>query len=396
MKKRIKIIYWGLLIMSMLITDLPENVFSAERGLVLESASVSIPDSQGNPIRLYEESHALVMGISNYTNGWPSLPGVKTDVEEVKTMLEEQGFNVVLKMDLDHITLDRAFDEFISQYGHSPHNRLLFYFAGHGHTVKTSYGEELGYIVPSNAPSPVNELPEFQSTAMEMQQIEIYAKRIQSKHALFLFDACFSGSLFSLSRAIPANISDKTAKPVRQFITSGSADETVPDDSIFRSQFVRGLKDGEADSDGDGFVTGTELGNFLQDTVVNYSNASQHPQYGKIRNRNLDQGDFVFSLPKFRINNIVITDANGMVIEAEDDSYSIKLGEPVTITVDVESPPNHSIEANWIPRKGNILTTEETNTYIAQKSGPDYVIIHIRDLKTGDELEEPIGFTVVP
>lgn len=101
-----------------------------------------------------------------------------------------------------------------------------------------------------------------------MQRIEEYALQIQAKHALFLFDSCFSGSLFALSRAVPDIISYKTAQPVRQFITSGSANETVPDESIFRAQFMRALQ-GEADSDQDGYVTGTELSEFLQRTVVN-------------------------------------------------------------------------------------------------------------------------------
>ncbi len=118
-----------------------------------------------------------------------------------------------------------------------------------------SYGEEIGYIVPADAPNPNRNLPVFQSKAMDMQRVEYYAKRIQSKHALFLFDSCFSGSLFALSRAVPEIISYKTAQPVRQFITSGSAGETVPDESIFRAQFARALQ-GEADSDKNGYVTG--------------------------------------------------------------------------------------------------------------------------------------------
>ena len=40
-------------------------------------------------------------------------------------------------------------------------------------------------------------------------------------------------------------------------------EESVPDESIFRAQFARALE-GEGDSDGDGYVTGTELGEFLQ------------------------------------------------------------------------------------------------------------------------------------
>ena len=158
-----------------------------------------------------------------------------------------------------------------------------------------SYGSEMGYIVPVDAPNPENDIDGFVNKAMDMQQIEVFAKRIESKHALFLFDSCFSGSLFALSRAIPKSISYKTSWPVRQFITAGSAEETVPDRSTFREQFVAALE-GEGDVNEDGYITGTELGVFLQDTVINYTKESQHPQYGKIRDRNLDKGDFVFAL----------------------------------------------------------------------------------------------------
>ena len=80
----------------------------------------------------------------------------------------------------------------------------------------------MGYIIPTVSPNPNRDLDGFLDTAMDMQQIEVYAKRIRNKYALFILDSCFSGSLFALSRAIPENISYKTAKPVRKFITSGS------------------------------------------------------------------------------------------------------------------------------------------------------------------------------
>ena len=53
---------------------------------------------------------------------------------------------------------------------------------------------------------------------------------------------------------------------------------------------------GEADLNNDGYVTGSELGMYLESKVVNYSRNAQHPQYGKIRNPKLDKGDFVFVL----------------------------------------------------------------------------------------------------
>jgi formylglycine-generating enzyme required for sulfatase activity len=58
---------------------------------------------------------------------------------------------------------------------------------------------------------------------------------------------------------------------------------------------VRGLQ-GEADLNRDGYITGTELAEYLKEKVTNYSNGSQTPQYGKISDRSLNQGDFVFAV----------------------------------------------------------------------------------------------------
>ncbi|MFC1718521.1 PEGA domain-containing protein [Candidatus Poribacteria bacterium] len=258
---------------------------------------VIIRDMAGKEVGLYENSYALVIGVSEYTNGLPNLPGVKKDVAEVAEALEEHGFQVKLvENPADRGALDQVFTNFINRYGQKEDDRLLFYFSGHGHTLRTTYGSEMGFIVPAGAPNPNQDLEGFRAKALDMQMIEVYAKRIQSKHALFVFDSCFSGSIFSLSKAIPENINYKTAEHVRQFITSGSADEQVPDDGVFRQQFVEALQ-GEADWDDDGYVTGQELGEFLQKNIINYSNNTQHPQYGKIRDPLLDKGDFVFQLP---------------------------------------------------------------------------------------------------
>lgn len=262
-----------------------------------EERGIRVGGAGAEEVRIYKESHALVIGVSDYRKDWPDLPGVKQDVQAVRTALEDHGFKVVSVADPTRRQLEDQFNGFISAHGQDPDNRLLFYFAGHGHTLKLAYGGEMGYIVPADAPSPERDKPGFLATAMDMQMIEVYARRVQAKHAFFLFDSCFSGSIFSLSRAIPENISYKTTLPVRQFVTSGSADEQVPDQSVFRQQFIAAL-DGEGDLNDDGYVTGAELGEFLQNKVVNYSRGSQHPQYGKIRDPNLDKGDFVFPLPR--------------------------------------------------------------------------------------------------
>ena len=177
--------------------------------------------------------------------------GVQDDIIAVRKVLESQGFEVEINENPKNRTeIIQIYDQFIRKNGRDPQNRLLFYFAGHGHTQLTAYGEDMGYIVPSTSPNPKRDLDGFLDTALDMQQVEVFAKRIQSKHALFIFDSCFSGAIFALSRAIPEDINYKTSKPVRQFITSGGPEENVPDESIFRRQFVAALQ-GEGDTDQD-------------------------------------------------------------------------------------------------------------------------------------------------
>jgi len=80
---------------------------------------------------------------------------------------------------------------------------------------------------------------------------------------------------------------------VRRFITAGKADEPVPDHSFFGQAFLNLLEGREPEHIPDGYITGEELGLFLKNKAPEYS-PSQNPQYGKIRDPRLDQGDFVF------------------------------------------------------------------------------------------------------
>ena len=204
------------LIVAMIVTmiSIPQAYADLNRGVGVQT----IRDAQGKEIGLYKESHALLIGAGNYTAGWPKLPGVKKDLAEVKSTLEKAAFNVIVVEDPDHRLLQESINNFINKYGRQPENRLLIYFAGHGFTMRHSYGDEMGYIVPIDAPNPNRDKDGFSARAMDMQQIEVFARRIQSKHVLFVFDSCFSGSIFALSRAIPELITFKTNRPVRQFI----------------------------------------------------------------------------------------------------------------------------------------------------------------------------------
>lgn len=260
--------------------------------------------SDGSNQPLYSNSYALVVGVSDYTNGWRDLANALNDALEVRAALEAQGFEVQLLENPDKSALEAAIGEFVNLKGTDPQNRLLFYFAGHGHSMELAQGINMGYIIPADAPMPPEPTEDdpvkranFKQGALDMDAFFNYSRRIESKHVLFIFDSCFSGSMFSTMRGAPsAAVLNAAKEPVRQFITAGDANETVPDVSIFKQQFLRALN-GDADTaPKDGYLTGTELGLFLKDRVIHYSQNRQHPQYGKIYDAALDRGDFIFSV----------------------------------------------------------------------------------------------------
>jgi hypothetical protein len=256
---------------------------------------IRVTAKKGQSLYLYKDYHALVVGISDYEK-WPDLPSAAKDAREVASRLKEIGFEVRLALDPSATELRKTLSDVVYQSGREKNRALLFYFAGHGDTLELADGTELGYIVPSDCPLKNKDPIGFDSKAISMKDMEVLALKVKSKHFIMVFDSCFSGSLFNVVRAAPVDISEKSARPVRQFITAGGAGEQVPDQSVFKVVFLQGIS-GDADLNADGYVTGSELGMHLQEKVVNYSRGGQHPQYGKINNPKLDRGDFIFVPP---------------------------------------------------------------------------------------------------
>ena len=267
----------------------PLQLFASTRG-------ISVISKEGKSLYLYKDYYALVVGVSDYEY-WPDLQGVEDDVRKTTKALEDSGFNVSMLLNPTSRELREKLNSLAYEVGSEEDRAILFYFSGHGETETLATGEKLGYLIPRDCPILNQDLIGFSEKAISMNLIETYALRIKSKHVLMLFDSCFSGSMFASLKSVPSDISEKSSRPVRQFITAGNEDEQVPDDSIFNTVLIQGIK-GDADYNEDGYVTGSELGMYLDTRVVNYSQGSQHPQYGRIRHPKLDKGDFIFVLDK--------------------------------------------------------------------------------------------------
>jgi hypothetical protein len=258
--------------------------------------AIEIVDARDGVVGRFTEAHALIIGESEYINtvAWRKLPGVKEDVVAVKNLLTEQGFNVETIENANNRNLRSGITNFLDKYAYNPDARIIVYFAGHGATVDLD-GRKMGYIVPIDAPQASNS-SNFLQTVIPMTQFETWAKQYTSRHILFMFDSCFAGSVFRSQTAAPPAINRLINQPVRQFITSGDANEEVPDESIFRRELEHALRNGAADTNKDGYVSGTELGLYLYNSVSNYMKGKQNPRVGKLNDTNLDKGDFIFTI----------------------------------------------------------------------------------------------------
>ena len=284
----------GLLFITALLSFTSSQLMGASRGLSVELRASEAPEAPvSEAVELYANSYALIIGNDDYNNGWPKLSNAIKDAEVVASELEKKGFEVELYRNLDSDGLSSAFKKFFILKGDDPTARLFVWFAGHGATID---GE--GYLIPIDAPVP-NDGPQFKFLSVALRDFGTYMRQSVSKHVYAVFDSCFAGTVFSSQRALPpAAITRATTLPVRQFLTSGDADQAVSDDGAFQELFVRAINGEErSDANGDGYVTASELGIFLGDRVTNLTQSQQTPRYGKLRDKNFDRGDFVFRLP---------------------------------------------------------------------------------------------------
>ena len=253
--------------------------------------------------RLYSGgSYAILVGVGRYDadTPWLSLDSIPRELDLLAGALEELGFDQVARV--ENPTGDElraAIRAFMAEYGYLPETRLLFFFAGHGYTTG-----DRGYFVPRDAPDPTADEPGFLATALSMQQIATWASELKARHVLFAFDSCFSGTIFRYRANIEAaTLSRWTTQPVRQFLSAGGAGDEVPARSAFTPLVIRGLQ-GKADLDGDGYVTGTELGSYVLNEVISLGNG-QKPQFGRASDPGFDLGDIVFEVPRaYRTPNI--------------------------------------------------------------------------------------------
>lgn len=243
----------------------------------------------------YANSWALIIGIDRYDHASP-LQYAANDARAVAQVLETHfGFpkqNITLLLD-GEATAKNIVDAF-AKYGKDgatgPDDRLIFFFAGHGHT-KTGHRREVGFLVPSDGD------PERHERLIRWDELTRNADFIEAKHILFLMDACYGGLALHRSGISKSKrfVEDMLQRRARQVLTAGKADQQVsdgdgarPGHSIFTAHLLAALE-GAAATD-DGLLTATNVMSYVYDRVAGDEYSDQTPHYGSIDG----DGDLIF------------------------------------------------------------------------------------------------------
>ena len=334
--------------------------------------SLTVKDANGKEVIVYQESHALVIWAGDYKN-WGKLNNVQNEAKDVVIELQKQGFQVRVIANPNGNQLINGIKNFIDDHGYLPNNRLVIFFSGHGYTRQ----QTKGYLVPVDAPDPIVDERGFLKAALSMEQVNSWASQMEAKHVLFVFDSCFSGTIFKQKSneddGRNAYIRDRMNKPVRQFLTAGDANEKVPAKSVFTPLFLRALE-GDADYTQDGYVTGSELGLYLTQNLTDYTRGNQHPQFGTILDPNLDRGDIVFR------SSIAVASSPPTPVKPTPPETSANRSQPVPTPVATPSPqpspkPTVAVVTPPKPTPSN-PSSQQRSTLISSKTGVDYTPLH--------------------
>ena len=242
----------------------------------------------------YSNGHALVIGIDKYTCVSPLDYAVSDAKGIAEVLIAKFNFSsdrvtVLLDQDASKKNIISAYFQLVTNT--SPDDRVIVFFAGHGHTIPGRQ-RDVGFLVP------VDGQIGNPGSLIRWDDLTKNSELIPAKHMIFLMDACYGG--LAITRSAPAGsyrfLTDMLRRYGRQVITAGKANEVVADSggplphhSIFTGHLLEALC-GKA-STPDGILTGSSVMAYVYDRVGKDPQSNQTPHYGFLEG----DGDFVFS-----------------------------------------------------------------------------------------------------
>ena len=255
----------------------------------------------------FNKSYALVIGIGNYRH-LPKLMSPEQDVRKMKAYLDAQGFDEVVTLLDDQVTLG-AFrhPQLYLKSKMQPDDRFIFYYSGHGVTDGAGTATR-GYL-----PLAGEKDDGRHASSIPMLDLVKWLKSLRVDHLLVVLDSCFSGLAIDGTELKAGTIRAPNPKvdieamhrmargPARYLMMAGTAGQesfggTKWNGSLFTEAFINGLRR-DADLYKDHIVTARELYVWLKPAVeraAQQANRELTPMFLDLGPGGSSRGEFVF------------------------------------------------------------------------------------------------------
>jgi branched-chain amino acid transport system substrate-binding protein len=213
---------------------------------------------------------ALLIGVSEYSEGLRPISSAILDVEAMRRVLEHPDMGafdqVTVLPNPDKGSMEKAVDDLFAD--RQKDDLVLLYFSGHGLKAQNAR------FFLSTRDTGRDQNGDFRrATALAASKLQEYITDSRSQRQIIILDCCFSGALV---QGMPIkgelNIQEELGGKGRAILTSSSPIEYSfesdnNDLSIYTKYLVEGIETGAADKDGDQLISVNELHEYASERV---------------------------------------------------------------------------------------------------------------------------------
>ncbi|TRU06619.1 MAG: caspase [Microcystis sp. Msp_OC_L_20101000_S702] len=254
---------------------------------------------------------ALLIGVSEYSEGLRPISSAILDVEAMRRVLEHPDMGafdqVTVLPNPDKGSMEKAVDDLFAD--RQKDDLVLLYFSGHGLKAQNAR------FFLSTRETGRDQNGDFRrATALAASKLQEYITDSRSQRQIIILDCCFSGALV---QGMPIkgefNIQEELGGKGRAILTSSSpieySFESEDNDlSIYTKYLVKGIETGAADQDGDQLISVNELHEYASERVKEAAPAMTPKFYLSLEGEDtiyLAKSPLAANDPKFKYRKIV-------------------------------------------------------------------------------------------
>jgi len=216
------------------------------------------------------EAYALIVGVNDYKD--PRITDLRyaeADAQAMREALTHPQYGLVPDKNVvvlsgaqaTYRNISTALEDHLVRQANRPQDVVFFYFAGHGAEGAHISRGAAYYLVPHDA-----QLSNLLSTAIDKGRLQFLWGAVGARRKILITDACHSGGLQDM-KVLSADGFETMEGYIN--LAAARADQLsweLPSlgHGIFTYCLTEGLKGGADQQGGDGFVSATELGDYLR------------------------------------------------------------------------------------------------------------------------------------